>query len=384
MSVSQTVFRPTPAASQHAQAARTAAYPRIRYAQCWEDADILLEALSVQAGDVCLSIASGGENSLSLLSQSPSKVIAVDCNPSQLAILELKAAAFRNLSHEELLRFLGSHPATAAERRQTYTYCAPDLAPPAARYFRENVHLIETGINNAGKFEDYFKLFRQTLLPLIHDRRTVEQLCASRSLEARRRFYLEVWNTWRWRALFSMFFSRKVMGNAGRDPALFKYVEGDCSSRIFGRVRHGLTEVPPESNPYLQWILFGEHRSDVLPHALREENFQSIRGNLSKLEWHCQTIEEYLAANPTTQVDCFNLSDIFEYMSAPEYTELLETLIGSSANGARMAYWNMLVDRHAPAAYAGRITADEHKAQDLLAADKAFFYSNFRLETVHR
>lgn len=124
MSVSQTVFRPESAA---------AIYPRIRYAQCWEDADILLEALAVQPGDVCLSIASGGENSLSLLSQSPAKVIAVDCNPSQLAILELKAAAFRNLSHAELLRFLGSHPATPSERREFYTYCAPDLAPATAR-----------------------------------------------------------------------------------------------------------------------------------------------------------------------------------------------------------------------------------------------------------
>ena len=41
--------------------------PRIRYAQCWEDADVLLQALAVQPGDVCLSIASGGENTLSLL-----------------------------------------------------------------------------------------------------------------------------------------------------------------------------------------------------------------------------------------------------------------------------------------------------------------------------
>ena len=174
------------------------------------------------------------------------------------------------------------------------------------------------------------------------------------------------------------------MGNAGRDPALFKYVEGDCSSRILGRVRHGLTEVAPESNPYLQWILFGEHRNDVLPHALREENFQAIRDNLSKLEWHCQTIEEYLEANPATRVDCYNLSDIFEYMSEAEYAEMLDILIGASADGARMAYWNMLVNRRATASHAGQIINDEPKAQELLAADKAFFYSNFRLETVHR
>lgn len=35
----------------------------LRYAQCWEDADVLLEALDVGPDSVCLSIASAGENS---------------------------------------------------------------------------------------------------------------------------------------------------------------------------------------------------------------------------------------------------------------------------------------------------------------------------------
>ena len=45
----------------------------IRYAQCWEDADVLLAGLAVQPGDVCLSIGSGGENSLSLLTRDPAR-----------------------------------------------------------------------------------------------------------------------------------------------------------------------------------------------------------------------------------------------------------------------------------------------------------------------
>jgi len=30
------------------------AFDQIRYAQCWEDADILLEGLNINEGDVCL------------------------------------------------------------------------------------------------------------------------------------------------------------------------------------------------------------------------------------------------------------------------------------------------------------------------------------------
>ena len=38
-----------------------AAFSKLRYAQCWEDADILLAGLDVQPGDSCFSIASAGE-----------------------------------------------------------------------------------------------------------------------------------------------------------------------------------------------------------------------------------------------------------------------------------------------------------------------------------
>lgn len=379
MSVTQSVFR-KPISTVSASVLESA--PQIRYAQCWEDADILLAGLQVRTGDVCLSIASGGENSLSLLSGSPSKVVAVDCNPSQLACLELKAAAFRNLTHEEMLRFLGSQPATAAERREAYTFCAPDLAPATARYWRENLHLLEAGINSGGKFENYFRMFRQLLLPLIHNANTVEELCAVKSLEAQRTFYLNVWNTWRWRALFKMFFSRQVMGNAGRDPQLFKYVEGDVSARILDRVAHGLTEVSPSENPYLQWILFGEHRT-ALPHALRAENFASIRANLNNLQLQCVTVDEYLAQHPETHIDCFNLSDIFEYMNENEYVAMLDRLAASSSDGARLAYWNMLVYRHAPTEMTD-IIAHKQTAKELLAKDKAFFYSDFVVEEVRK
>jgi S-adenosylmethionine:diacylglycerol 3-amino-3-carboxypropyl transferase len=44
---------------------------KIRYAQCWEDADVLLEALDIQPGQSCLSIASAGDNTLAMLAKNP-------------------------------------------------------------------------------------------------------------------------------------------------------------------------------------------------------------------------------------------------------------------------------------------------------------------------
>ena len=56
--------------------AAKADFTGVRYAQCWEDADILVEALDVQPDDVVLSIASAGDNALALLSRGPARVVA--------------------------------------------------------------------------------------------------------------------------------------------------------------------------------------------------------------------------------------------------------------------------------------------------------------------
>ena len=93
----------------NSEAERKADFSRIRYAQCWEDADILLEGLDIQPGDHCLSIASAGDNALAMLTKEPAKVVAVDLNPAQLYCVELRVAAFRTLEHTELLELIGCH-----------------------------------------------------------------------------------------------------------------------------------------------------------------------------------------------------------------------------------------------------------------------------------
>ena len=241
----------------------------IRYAQCWEDADVLLGGLNVQPGDVCLSIASAGDNSLSLLTKNPARVLAIDLNPAQLACLELRIAAYRKLEHHQLLELIGSRPAEAAARLKYYKRCRPEL-PDAARSFWDSKHAaIAAGIGSAGKFERYFATFRNRVLPLVHSRKRVKELLEPRdSQRARQQFYEKRWNTWRWRLMFKLFFSRFVMGRLGRDPSFFKYVQGSVADRILARTGYALRKLEPAQNPYPTWILTGAH-GDALPHALR-------------------------------------------------------------------------------------------------------------------
>lgn len=363
------------------EVAARAEFAAIRYAQCWEDADLLVEALR-PAGRVCVNIASAGDNAFALLAAGAERVVAVDLNPAQLACVALRVAAYRRLEHAEFLQLLGSRPATAEARTALYARCRGDLTPDVAAFWDARQQLVATGIGSAGKFENYFRLFRARMLPLVHGRRRVAELLDTpRDLAGRRAFYAERWDTWRWRLLFRVFFSRRLMGALGRDPAFFNYVEGSVADRILERTRHALAELDPTTNPYLHWVLRGTH-GDALPCALREENFYRIRENLHRFEWHLCTVEEWLARPDSPRADAFNLSDIFEYMSPDNTERILRALIDRANPGARLAYWNMLVPRSRPETLASRLRPLPELAASLHAVDKAWFYSRFIVEEV--
>ncbi len=353
----------------------------IRYAQCWEDADILLEGLDVQPGDTCLSIASAGDNTLALLSKQPARVIALDMSAAQLACLELRVAAYRTLAHGELLELMGSRPST--RRADLYRRCRNQLTWEVRRFWDARNSEIAAGIGGAGKFERYFALFRQSVLPLVHSHASIACLLHGGTHKERHVFYEQQWDTWRWRAMFHLFFSRAVLGCKGRDPRFFQYVEGSVADRLLARVRQGLTEVNPVQNPYIQWILTGHHTT-ALPYALRAENFEAIRANLDRLEWRRSSLEDFLSSADQSSIDHFNLSDVFEYMSEENYIRLLEQLVRVGRPAGRLAYWNMLVPRSRPAALASSLRSHARLAQSLHQRDKACFYSAFIIEEIQK
>ncbi len=354
-------------------------FSSIRYAQCWEDADILLRGLDIRPGHTCLSIASAGDNTLAMLSRAPERVIALDLSPAQIACLELRVAAFRELSHNEMLELVGSSP--SSRRELLYCRCRMQLSSDARRFWDFRSDEIVRGFGGAGKLEWYFALFRTLVLPLIHSKKQVRQLLRGGTPEQRHRFYREEWDTWRWQLAAWMFFSRFVISRFGRDPELFHYVEESFSEHILERSQYAVTALNPADNPYLQWILAGRHLT-ALPFALRPENFEAIRDHLDCLEWHCKPIEDFLDRTDKDFIDRFNLSDIFEYMSPDNYCRLLERLVRAGRRGGRLAYWNMLAERQRPKELADRLRPLTRLGRQLHMEDKAFFYKTFILEEI--
>ncbi len=354
-------------------------FTEICYAQCWEDADVLIGALDVQRGQTCFSVASAGDNTLAFLTKAPGRVIAVDHNPLQLYCLELRVAAYKVLTHGGLLELVGSCPST--RRSDLYRQCRPHLSTEAGHFWDSHEAFIAAGIGTVGRFERYLALFRTRVLPWLLSNEAIAELMRSGTPAWREQFFDQHFNTWRFNGVFRVFFSRFVMGRLGRHPDAFRFVEGSVADHLLLRVRRALTVLDPAENPYLQWILTGQHGS-ALPCALREEHFEAIRSNLDCLELRCTTVEECLKETGDDEIDWFNLSDIFEYLSEKASGAIFDEIVRTGRSGGRVAYWNMLVPRSRPERLTDQLHPLEEIAAELYARDKAFFYNAFRLEGI--
>ena len=320
----------------------------------------------------------GAARILRELAEGPERVIAVDLNPAQLACVRMRVAMYKLHSHEDFLELMGSR--RSGRRKHLLDQAAHTLSDEDQKFWAARAdQVLKYGVGGVGKFENYFRTFREWVLPFVHNGDTIDSLLHPREPDERRAFFEKRWNIWGWRMMIRGFFSRFVMGRLGRDPAFFDHVEGGPSSQVARLTRKALVDQDPAVNPYLHWILCGMH-GEVLPRALAEERFETIRDRLDRLEIRLCTVETL--ADEGVKADAFNLSDIFEYMSPEAHETAYGTILEASRPGARIAYWNMMAPRRVPASLASKVTTNVELEAKLKPLDKAFFYSDFVIEEV--
>ena len=359
-----------------------AAFEKIRYAQCWEDPEILATGLAITEADTVISIASGGDNSFALLLKEPARVIGLDLSAVQIAVCELKAAAIKDLSHTDFVAFIGAR--STHDRLDVYEKLRPQLTQRSMAYWDSQPEILSAGIIHAGKFEKYFGIFRRWILPLIHTSTRVDQLLEDKPAEARERYFENEWSNRRWKALFKLFFSEFMLGRLGRDPEFFRFMtEGDVAGKLIERTRYAMTVLPTHKNWFMEFILRGQYLN--LEHAhpyLRTENYHRLQTLLPRISWELASVEHYLEEQQTPLSLKLNLSDIFEYMSEEAYGSILQLIHTKSVPGSRLAYWNLFVPRSLPETFGDRFTSLENLSKQLWEQDKAFFYSAFRIDEV--
>ena len=342
----------------------------IRYSQCWEDTEVLLESLNIQENDICFGILSAGDNVFSMLAENPKKVVALDISFPQIALAKLKKEVFNSLSYEEMLEFMGVMKSD--KRIEMYDRIKENLDKEVKEYWDFNKEAIEKGIIHAGKFEKFFKIFREKILPFVHSKKRIEKLLEKKSMQERIEYYDKHWNNFRWKLMFKLFFSKYVVGKLGRDKEFFRYAEKNISEEMKERSRYALCEQNPYENPYINYILTGNYRLEHLPYFLREENFENIKKNLHKLEIVQNSVEEYLDGIDF-KINKFNLSDIFEYMSLENYRKLMQKIYDNADNNAILAYWNLIVERNS-----AKLNYTENEMKENIENGKNNIWKNFQ------
>lgn len=119
--------------------------PTFLYTQSWEDPAADAPHLGITASDVCLTLTSGGCNSLELCLAGAAAVYSVDCNPAQSALLELKATACAHLPHDDVWALFGEgrHPNVRALYER---HLAPHLSQGALRFWGTRLRYFDDGL----------------------------------------------------------------------------------------------------------------------------------------------------------------------------------------------------------------------------------------------
>ncbi len=353
----------------------------IIYAQCWEDPESDRAAFQIQKDDVIFSITSGGCNVLSFLADDPRKIIALDLNPAQSFLLDLKMAAFRELEYEQLLAFVGVW--NASNRQETYQQLRPHLAPASRAFWDAHIEKIRVGIIHSGRYEKYMGLLRKLLRVLI-GKSVIAQIFTITDNQERANLYDRRWNNKRWKMFTRLLLSRRMM-SLFFDKSFFTYLDRSFSfgDHFAGKTARAIKLLPVQKNYFLAYILLGKYPGEsALPLYLRKENYPLIRSRLDRIHLvtgNCQDFFQSLADN---QISKFNFSNIFEWMSETDCESLLRQTIRVARSGAILTYRNLLVPRRHPRVLDKSIRSLNKEAAAIFKNDLSFIYDTFVVEQI--
>ena len=352
----------------------------LRYSQVWEDSRTARSGLALHSGDAIISIGSAGCNVLAMLLSQPRRIVAVDLNPAQVALLELKLAALLTLEHSEFVALLGARD--HSDRLALFDRVRPRLTESARRYWDARVIDIEEGILASGRLERYFRHFQIEQLERADRRPIVRALLRAPDRAMQVRLFQALEDTGLQES-FGQHFGRESMARGGRHESQLKYVDvPDLGTWFWDRFRYACTELPTRGNFYLEWFLTSRYRDlRCAPWYLRPRHYEAMRALCPRVAVVTGDITQVLRDEPCS-FDKANLSDIFEYLSEEETEQALEAVAGGLVRGGRLVYWNLLVTRQRPRSLARRLRPRRSLGERLWMRDRSWFYRAVRVEEV--
>ncbi|MEZ5537394.1 MAG: DUF3419 family protein [Thiolinea sp.] len=269
------------------------------YNQIWEDPAVDLQALQLQPDSQVLTIASGGCNILNYLTGSPARIVALDLNPYHLSLTGLKINALRWLpDHQAFYDFFGH--ADKPENIERYEqYIRLHLSDSEKAFWsgrslngRRRISMFSDGLYRRTRF-GYFMRFLHWLAA--RNGCEPQRLLAAQTPEEQREvfekhirpFFDTTLVKWLSKLPVSVF-------SLGIPPQQYQAMkqQGNLVQQFCERVERLACDFPVRDN-YFAWQGFShsydhQHRQ-AIPAYLREENYELIRTQLSKIELYTST-----------------------------------------------------------------------------------------------
>jgi S-adenosylmethionine-diacylglycerol 3-amino-3-carboxypropyl transferase len=314
------------------------------YNTCWEDPAIDRKALALGPDDTMLVISSAGCNVLDYALLAPKRIHAVDANPRQIALLELKIAAIRALDYDDYFAIFGEGCHTDFRNLYQQKLRAP-LSPFAQQWWDKHWNWFAgkhgsfyfhglSGIVARG-VRAYFKL-RPGLASAIN------ALLDAKSLPEQQKIYDERVSPLLWNKTVNWIISRQfVMSLLGVPYPQRKLVEAQHEFGIHGFIRGAVEyvfrQLPLADNYFYRVYLTGRYRRDCCPEYLKEAGFNALKAGLvDRIELHTTTVTELLSKN-VAPISRFVLLDHMDWMSSYYPDALVEE-------------WNAILNRATPGA----------------------------------
>lgn len=203
------------------------------YAFTWEDPKVDRQLLQITKDDIILTITSAGDNILDYLLEQPKRIHAVDLNPNQNHLLELKVAAFTALPYEDCWDLFGEgrHP----DFRDLLLHkLSPHLSSQAFQYWlnRSWIFTSRGGLYETGGSSHAIKLVRR-LLHVFGLTTKVRTMCKVDTLNEQREIWPHVRNvllSWplHWAVVSTEWWAWKA---AGVPPAQRKLILDEYAER---------------------------------------------------------------------------------------------------------------------------------------------------------
>lgn len=345
----------------------------------WEDPEMDRRAFNITPRDAVISITSAGCNPLNFLAQSPARLISVDGNPAQNAVLELKLATIATQDHDTFFDiFAARRPAVVSPLYQRDL--RPLLSDQSRAFWDKNLWMAHRGLYNFGKMGLAARLVR-AMLPLVGLRRSImDRFFEIQDLETQRAFYHEHIAPRLWGPVVKRLCeSTTFMYFCGVHPAQLKLVDGRHGIYEFvkERIEYVLTQVPIYDNYFMSVTATGRFRGERVPPYLAAQNFETLRANLDRVTVVNGWLGPFLDSQPAGSIQKFNLLDIFDWMTPEMFESTLNSVLRAAAPGSTMIYRSGSYTFDPPPSILARVRRHDDIARELFSTDRSATYGSF-------